>query len=622
MRTRHDAQMVAAMSPSPQSGTPAGAPALQAPRGVALILVMLAMLVLSVLAATIVFTARAETFASTNYKLDTQADYLAKAGIQRAINWFRSTHYRPVSQTQASTYYDVSSTGSPYNLWISNTSPVKTCASPPCLAFNKTVQLIGFGSGVSQYPDMINSEAAPRRVAVAFASDLNDSSFTHNRISGDPTNSGYYTINATLLDYETVNVSPPPSPLPSYCVPNAGAVACPMETWLIESRAMWTGSSSSTATAATAEEVAIIQPVYWPTWGNALYGFCSVSMSGSAGTCTDAFNSALGPYADGTVGVASGHCDSLTSANVIATGAGVGANGHVDLGSNVTVGGNVTIGSSPSGGSSCCTPSSSPACGYNGGSSSVLGEVVNGPPIAKPPSPTFRTNFPTGAPTYSLGSNDVQVLPIGKSWPTSQDPNPATWPTANNPANAAPPYSSNNSPCMDTSCDGTAAHPYEISSISMTGGGKGGNAPILELTGGPNPGNPVYYDIDSLSQNQGNISVSGYVVLNIKTSLSVGGNGISNGIAATIPPEAVQINYKGTNAVTVNGNGAVSAVLSAPNATVNLGGGGAAGYWVGAIQANNVSVQGGYPIHYDTQLSRVGGSLGAIVSTAYGRKKM
>jgi len=47
-------------------------------RGVALILVMLSLLVLSVLTAAIIFTARAEIFASYNYKLDTQADYLAK----------------------------------------------------------------------------------------------------------------------------------------------------------------------------------------------------------------------------------------------------------------------------------------------------------------------------------------------------------------------------------------------------------------------------------------------------------------------------------------------------------------------------------------------------------------
>lgn len=175
---------------------------------------------------------------------------------------------------------------------------------------------------------------------------------------------------------------------------------------------------------------------------------------------------------------------------------------------------------------------------------------------------------------------------------------------------------------MDTTCNGSAAHPYEISSISMTGGGGGGDAPVLELVGGSNPLNPVYYDIDSLSENQGVINVSGYVVLNIKSSLSIAGLGITNGVSSNIPPEAVTINYAGANSVSISGNGAVSAVLDAPNATVSLGGGGSGGYFIGAVQANNVSVQGGYPVHYDVQLGRAGGTMGVMVTLAYGRKKM
>src|SRR5207249_1276470 len=94
--------------------------------GVALILVLLAMLVMSALAAAIVYTARAETFASNNYKLETEADYLAKAGIQRAVNWFRSTHYAAVTQAQelANSHYCATLTGPPYNLYTSNNSPV------------------------------------------------------------------------------------------------------------------------------------------------------------------------------------------------------------------------------------------------------------------------------------------------------------------------------------------------------------------------------------------------------------------------------------------------------------------------------------------------------------------
>jgi Tfp pilus assembly protein PilX len=559
--------------------------------GVALILVLLSMLVLSVLAATIVFTARSETLASYNFKLDTQADYLAKAGIQRAVNWFRSTHYKGVPHSLANTYYSVASTGDPWNLWTSNTSAV-TCISG-CSTNNSGVQLIGYGSGSSNYPNINNTEATPRAVTTAFASDLNSSANT--RVSGDANNSGFFNINAILLNYQTVMVGAPP----------AGSIV-PVETWLITSKATWTGGSSMTGTVATAEEQAVIQPIYVPTWGNALYGFCSVAMSGSAGTCTDAFNSALGAYGGGNKSVASGACDSTSATNVIAAGAGVGSNGGVTLGSNVTVSGDVTIGSGPPAG---CT-----ASGFTGNASSVLGQVINGPHKNPPAVPTFRSGFPGSAPTYSLGTNDVQVLP--------STPAVHSWPAMPPFPNANPFPFTQTGPCMDTSCTGAVDHPYEISNVSMTGGGKGGNAPKLQLIGGPDPFNPVYYNIDSFSQNQGDLMVSGYVVLNVKSSLSIGGNGISNGITSSIPPECVQMNYAGTNAVTINGNGAVSAVLNAPNAAVDLGGGGSAGYMVGAIQAKDVNVHGGYPVHYDVQLSKVGGVMGVPVTTAYNRKKM
>jgi hypothetical protein len=552
-----------------------------------LILVLLSMLVLSVLAATIVFTARSETLASYNFKLDTQADYLAKAGIQHAINWFRSTHYKGVPHSQATTYYAVSSTGNPWNLWTSNTSLV-TCISG-CPTTNSGVQLISYGSGSSNYPNINNTEGTPRAVATAFASDL-----ANVRVTGDANNSGTFTINAILLNYQTVLVGA--APLSSYV---------PVETWLITSKATWTGGSSMTATVATAEEQAIIQPIYVPTWGNALYGFCSVSMTGSAGVCTDAYNSALGAYGSGNTSVASKGCDSTSVSNVIASGAGVGSNGGVTLGNNVVVSGDVTIGSGPPAG---CT-----ASGFSGNAGSVLGQVINGPHKTPPPQPTFRTNFPSGAPTYSLGTNAVQILPLSvTTWP-SLSPFPNT---------SYPPPLTAGGPCMDTSCTGTVDHPYEISAVSMTGGGKGGNAPKLQLIGGPNPFNPVYYDINSFSQNQGSVEVSGYVVLNVKSSLSIGGNGISNGITNSIPPECVQINYAGTNAMTINGNGAVSAVINAPDATVNFGGGGSAGYMIGSVQAKDISVQGGYPVHYDVQLGKVGGTMGVPVTTAYNRKKM
>lgn len=568
-------------------------------RGVALILVMLAMLVLSVLAASIVFTARSETFASYNYKLDTQADYIAKAGIQRAANWLRSTHYQAVPQATANTYYKVTSTGSPYNLYTSNTSQV-TCISG-CTTLNNPVQLIGYnnGTGATNYPNINNTEAVPRLVTAAFTSDLNDATFTNNRITADAAtgaDSGYYKINLYLLNYQTVNTGAAPP-----------YIAKPDETWLITARAIWTANSATNSTVAVAEEQAIIQPIYTPNWGMALYGFCNVTMNGSAGTCTDSFNSALGQYGGGNASVASGACDSTTSTNVISSGAGIGANGGVTLkGTQVSVGGNVSIGPNPT------PPCAAGSVGWSGSTSDVSGEVINGPYKTPPAVPTFRAGFPGAAPTYSLGTGAVQTLPPGVVPPWNNAP----WPNGVN----TPPLAWS-APCMDATCNGSAAHPYETGAISMTGGGKGGSAPILDLVGGPDAYHPVYYDISSLSQNSGSINVSGYVIINVQGNVSIGGNGVGNGIATSIPPEAVQINVAGTT-VSVSGNGAVSALINAPVANVTLGGGGSAGYMVGAIQAQNVTVSGGYPIHYDDQLSHVGGVLGTIVSTAYSRRKM
>jgi len=71
----------------------------------------------------------------------------------------------------------------------------------------------------------------------------------------------------------------------------------------------------------------------------------------------------------------------------------------------------------------------------------------------------------------------------------------------------------------------------------------------------------------------------------------------------------------------LRGNAAMTAILNAPLATVNLGGGGSSGYFVGAIRALNVSDQGGYPLHYDVQLSRLDGVMGQAIVSSYARIK-
>ena len=65
----------------------------------------------------------------------------------------------------------------------------------------------------------------------------------------------------------------------------------------------------------------------------------------------------------------------------------------------------------------------------------------------------------------------------------------------------------------------------------------------------------------------------------------------------------------------------MSATVTAPDATVSLGGGGSKGYFIGSIRALNVSDQGGYPVHYDVQLSRLDGTVGQMIVSSYTRIK-
>lgn len=562
--------------------------------GIALVLVMLLMLVLTTLAATIVFTANSETFASHNYRLDTEADYVAKAGIQAAMNWFRSSGYMAVSNTQASTYYNVVSDGSLWNLYKSQTTPVNCVSSSgsKCPSQNSPVRLISYGGGSSNYPADINNSLSTL-VTSNFQSSLKDVPVT----TGDPANKGAFCVNAYLLSYQTVNC------------PTCATNPAPMETWLITSTGTWGSSTSCTSgVVATAEEQAIVQPIYRATWGNAMYGYCGVSMSGSSGDCTDAFNSALGAYGGGNPSVAVGACDS-NSTNVIDSGAGVGGNGYVNLSNNVTVSGDATIGNvnyTPP--SSCCTAASNPPCGFSGNLGAVQGAVVSAPPVAVPGVPTFPTglpvSFPTGPPA-AASYNATITLPQNALGGTPSAP---ITPGVGNP------YIN---PCMLLAvCNGSASNPYLINSVSLTGG----SSNVVTLYGGPNIFSPAYYDIDTLNESgQGSITIEGYVVLNVRTNLSITGQGIANPLSTE--PEALQIKYAGTNTVSLGGNGAMSAIVTAPLATVNLGGGGSKGYIVGAIQANVVNTQGGYPLHYDIQLNRLEGTMGQMVVSSYSRIK-
>lgn len=538
-------------------------------RGIALILVMICLLVLTVLAAAMIFSSRSETFASRNYKLDTQADYLAKAGIQKGLEFFRSQDYQPATPTQAAADYQV------------NTGSV-LCVSG-CASLNQQVQLMSIsGTGSSNYPSIDNN--AGTAVTTAFANDL-----SNQRVMGDANDSGVFYVNAVLLNYQALSNT---TSCPSWSGWTTGN-PCPVETWLITSQGVWTGGSGSTSTIAQARETAVIQTVYSGTgttafsMQDAIFGLCSVTMSGSSGTCTDAYNSALGPYGQGAN--PAGKCDG-SSPNIIDNGANVASNGGVTFSGNVNAGGNVVIGTG--------APSGCPT-GYSGPTKDVLGKVLNGQHVAAPSLPTFP---PPNASTF---------------------PNTAGLLNPNSTGTYGPSGNGDIVPCATgVTCAGTQTNPYLLGNINLSG------QTSLTLQGGTSVTQPVVYYINTIATSgKAQILVNGYVILDVEGSISISGSGMvdtqSNG-----RPEQVLINDACSGcSIALSGNGEISAALNAPGANVSLSGGGSGGYMLGGILADNVTMSGGFPLHYDTQLANfpIGGTTAGTLSspliTAYSRMK-
>src|ERR1700683_3511607 len=79
--------------------------------GIALIVVLISILLLSTLVAGITFVTQTQVWTSYNYRLTTQARYAAEAGIQRTMNWIVNSYTSPSTFTSYdTTKYPVQST--------------------------------------------------------------------------------------------------------------------------------------------------------------------------------------------------------------------------------------------------------------------------------------------------------------------------------------------------------------------------------------------------------------------------------------------------------------------------------------------------------------------------------
>jgi choice-of-anchor A domain-containing protein len=258
-------------------------PAWSSERGVALLVSLLVVLLLSVLSAGIIFVSSQEVQASTNYRTLSQATYVAEAGLQRAVEWFTYTYPTlPGASTIAN-----------FNTACYPAVPAgAACGTDPVL-------LAGLPGSTATHP--------VAGIQQVFLQNLADQALAAGTFEGS------YSVDAQLLAVTQVMVGIVP-PLQTRT----------REKWLVTSR----GAIDRGTEQAGVVETAVLERLFRSYFDFALYGICSATMTGD--TRTDSFNSDLGPYAVG---------------NQSALGAGVGSNGRVSTqGLSLEVGGDVSFG--------------------------------------------------------------------------------------------------------------------------------------------------------------------------------------------------------------------------------------------------------------------------------------
>jgi len=344
-------------------------------KGTAMLFAIILVLVLSVMAASMMFLSQSETWSSMNYRLMTQARYGAEAGIHATAN-FLLNNYAPPAPTG----------GTPpplpagYNLIL----PVPArCGDSPCITDGggNPIVLSSLSGVPSTYPD--GAQQAAFRAA------------TNNTLQAGGT-AVNYTASATLLSMVQIT-------------PFATTTPAMIQTWKITAH-----GDITTVRNAQAEVSAILETQITPAFGYAAFatdnGCAALDFTGN-GT-TDSYDSAS--LAVNGAGVAT---PPSTFNNY---GGNVGTNGNeTDSGSNVTINGTL---STPDAGVGVCTAGNVTALtgklsGITGGLVQLGQPVVMPTPNVPPPGVTNVNKGGTLAPgnygDITLSGKDALTLTPG-----------------------------------------------------------------------------------------------------------------------------------------------------------------------------------------------------------------
>jgi Tfp pilus assembly protein PilX len=218
-------------------------------RGMALVFTLLGLLLLSMLAASLMFVTSAGSFASMSFKSQMQASFAANTGVQAAVNWFR-TYYAPN--------------------WLDTSTGIATTAT----AYTYTVQpptyagsLVTLGGSGPHFPDATNA------VQNSFAA---LSTSPNNQITMGNTTGSYTITTAKLMAHDRYKK-----------MDNTDVIS---ERWEVSV----TGTVAGPLGDSTVRETAVVERVFLPLFNDAIRGKCKVDLKGNVET--DSYFSAAGPY--------------------------------------------------------------------------------------------------------------------------------------------------------------------------------------------------------------------------------------------------------------------------------------------------------------------------------------
>jgi len=344
-------------------------------KGTAMLFAIILVLVLSVMAASMMFLSQSETWSSMNYRLMTQARYGAEAGIHATANFLLNNYVPPAPTAGVPPPLPAG-----YNLLL----PVPAgCGGSSCITDGggNPIVLSSLNGTPANYPD------GAQRAAFLAA--------TTNALQAGGTTINY-TSSAMLLSMVQIT-------------PFATTTPAMIQTWKITAH-----GDIATVRNAQAEVSAILETQITPAFGYAAFatnnGCAALDFTGN-GT-TDSYDSSA--LALNGAGVAT------PPSTFNSYGGNVGTNGNeTDSGSNVTINGTL---STPDAGVGICTAGNVTALtgklsGITGGLVQLGQPVVMPTPTVPPPGATNVNAGGTLAPgnygDISLGAKDVLTLTPG-----------------------------------------------------------------------------------------------------------------------------------------------------------------------------------------------------------------